>query len=55
MLYEVITNLVKMINQIIPRLVKQQIDIEFFHINITGSGVKSYLSIQNYEKFNEMA
>lgn len=41
-------NLVKMINQIIPRLVKQQIDIEFFHINITGSGVKSYLSIQNY-------
>ncbi len=41
-------NLVKMINQIIPRLVKQQIDIEFFHINITDSGVKSYLSIQNY-------
>lgn len=41
-------NLVKMINQIIPRLVKQQIDIEFFHINITGSGIKNYLSIQNY-------
>ncbi len=41
-------NLVKMINQIIPRLVKQQIDIEFFHINTTGSGFKNYLLIHYY-------
>jgi hypothetical protein len=38
-------NLVKMINQIIPRLVKNKIDIEFFHVKIMGTGAKSYLSL----------
>lgn len=40
-------NLVKMINQIIPRLMKQKIDIEFFHITTTNSGIKNYLSFFN--------
>ena len=38
-------NLVKMINRIIPRLVKQKIEIEFFHIKITDSGIKNYFSL----------
>ena len=42
-----LTNLVKMINQIIPRLVREKIDIEFFHIKNTGSGIKNYLSFVN--------
>ena len=37
-------NLVKMLNQIIPRLVKRKIEIEFFHIKPEGSGAKNYLS-----------
>ena len=43
-----LTNLVKMINQIIPRLVREKIDIEFFHIKNTSSGIKNYLSFVNY-------
>jgi hypothetical protein len=36
-------NLVKMINQIIPRLVKQEIVLEFFHVKINLTGIKNYL------------
>jgi hypothetical protein len=36
-------NLVKMINRIIPRLVKQEIILEFFNIKINQSGMKNYL------------
>ena len=37
-------NLVKIINNIIPRLLKQKIDIEFFYLNNLGSGIKEYPS-----------
>lgn len=40
-------NLVKMISQIIPRLVEQKIDIEFFHIKTAGWGIKNYLTFLN--------
>ncbi len=40
-------NLAKMINHIIPRLVRNKIDLEFFHVKATGSGIKSYLSSVN--------
>jgi adenylyl- and sulfurtransferase ThiI len=36
-------NLIKMINQIIPRLVKQEIVLEFFHVKINLTGIKNYL------------
>ena len=36
-------NLVKTINQIIPRLVKQEIVLEFFNIKISQTGIKNYL------------
>jgi len=40
-------NLVKMINQIIPRLVKQEITLEFFNVKINQTGVKNYLIYVN--------
>jgi len=40
-------SLVKILNQIIPRLVKREIEIEFFHVKSSGSGIKSYLSFVN--------
>jgi len=42
-----LTNLVKMINQIIPRLVKQEIVLEFFHVKISQTGIKNYLIFVN--------
>ena len=39
--------LVKMINQIIPRLLRQKIDIDFFHVKAGNSGTKNYLSFVN--------
>ena len=42
-----IMNLVKMINKIIPRLLRKDIELEFFHVKTTGSGVKGYLSFVN--------
>lgn len=40
-------NLVKMINQIIPRFAKNTIEMEFFNLKVTGSGIKSYASFVN--------
>lgn len=40
-------NLSKIINQIIPRLVKEKISIDFFHIKVNSSGAKNYLTFIN--------
>ncbi len=40
-------NLAKMINQIIPRLVQDKIELEFFHLKINPNGVKNYLTCVN--------
>ncbi|MCE9652105.1 MAG: thiamine biosynthesis protein [Nitrosarchaeum sp.] len=40
-------NLIKTINQIIPRLVKQEIVLEFFNLKINQSGIKNYLIFVN--------
>ncbi|EGG41582.1 thiamine biosynthesis ATP pyrophosphatase-like protein [Candidatus Nitrosarchaeum limnium SFB1] len=40
-------NLIKTINQIIPRLVKQEILLEFFHLKINQAGIKNYLIFVN--------
>jgi len=40
-------NLVKTINQLIPRLVKQEIELEFFHLKINQVGIKNYLIFVN--------
>jgi hypothetical protein len=40
-------NLAKIINQIIPRLVQNEIELEFFHLNIKPSGVGNYLIFVN--------
>lgn len=40
-----LTNLVKILNQILPRTTKSKIDIEFFHIPIKGSSSKSLLTL----------
>lgn len=42
-----IMNLVKMINQIIPRLVQENIEIEFLQIKISPNGIKNYLIYVN--------
>ncbi|MFM9874822.1 MAG: thiamine biosynthesis protein [Nitrosarchaeum sp.] len=39
--------LVKMINQIIPRLVKQEIILEFYNLKINHIGIKNYLIFVN--------
>ena len=36
-------NLAKMINQIIPRLIQDRIELEFFQIKISPNGIKNYL------------
>ena len=36
-------NLVKMINQIIPRLVQDKVELEFYHLSIKSNGRKNYL------------
>jgi hypothetical protein len=40
-------NLVKAINQIIPRLVKEKISIDFFQIKINPAGERNYLTFVN--------
>ena len=40
-------NLAKIINQIIPRLVKEKISIDFFQIKVNPSGTKNYLTFLN--------
>jgi hypothetical protein len=40
-------NLAKMINQIIPRLVQEKIELEFFQIKINPNGIKNYLIYVN--------
>jgi hypothetical protein len=40
-------SLIKTINQIIPRLVKQEILLEFFHLKINQAGIKNYLIFVN--------
>ena len=40
-------NLVKTINQIIPRLVKEKITLDFFQIKLRSSGTKDYLIFLN--------
>jgi adenylyl- and sulfurtransferase ThiI len=41
----VLTNLVKILNQILPRTTKPKIDVEFFQIPIKGSSSKSLLTL----------
>ena len=40
-------NLAKMINQIIPRLVQEKIEIEFYNLKINPNGNKNYLIYVN--------
>ncbi|KAF6245991.1 thiamine biosynthesis protein [Nitrosopumilus sp. b2] len=40
-------NLIKVLNQIIPRLVQEKIELEFFHLKINPNGVKNYLTYIN--------
>jgi len=40
-------NIVKSINQIIPRLVQEKIELDFYHLKIKSSGVKNYLIYVN--------
>jgi len=40
-------NLVKMINQIIPRLVQEKIELDFFWLKIKSNGIKNYLIYVN--------
>ena len=40
-------NLVKIINQIIPRLVQNKIELEFYHLKIKPNGIKNYLIYVN--------
>jgi len=40
-------NLAKMINQIIPRLVKQKVVLEFFNVKINQTGTRNYLIFVN--------
>ena len=37
-----LTNLVKMINQILPRLVENKISLDFFQIKMSSKGIKNY-------------
>ncbi len=40
-------NLAKIINQIIPRLVQDSIELEFYHLKINPNGIKNYLTYVN--------
>ncbi|KEQ57372.1 putative tRNA sulfurtransferase protein [Marine Group I thaumarchaeote SCGC AAA799-N04] len=40
-------NLAKMLNQIIPRLVQDKIELEFFNLKINSNGIKNYLIYVN--------
>ncbi len=40
-------NIIKIVNQIIPRLVQDKIELEFFHLKINPNGIKNYLVYVN--------
>jgi len=40
-------NIVKSVNQIIPRLVQEKVELEFYHLKIKSSGIKNYLIYVN--------
>ncbi|MHA7733532.1 thiamine biosynthesis protein [Nitrosopumilus sp. S6] len=40
-------NLAKILNQLIPRLVQDKIELEFFHLKINPNGIKNYLTYVN--------
>jgi hypothetical protein len=40
-------NLSKIINQIIPRLIQEKIELEFYHLKIKSNGIKNYLIYVN--------
>ncbi len=40
-------NLAKMINQIIPRLLQENVELEFLHLKISSNGIKNYLIYTN--------
>jgi len=40
-------NLAKIINQIIPRLVQEKVEVEFLHLKINPNGIKNYLIYVN--------
>ena len=40
-------NLAKIINQIIPRLVQEKVEVEFLHLRINPNGIKNYLIYVN--------
>lgn len=42
-----LTNIIKYVNQIIPRLVQDKIDIEFFNVKVDPNGGKNYLIYLN--------
>ena len=42
-----LTSLVKMINQIIPRLIQDDVEIEFLQVRINSNGIKNYLIYVN--------
>lgn len=41
-------NIVKTINKIIPRLIKEKISLDFFQVKINPTGAKNYLSFVNF-------
>ena len=42
-----LTNLIKIINQLIPRLLEEEIELEFFQLKIKSNGIKNYLLYVN--------
>ena len=40
-------NLAKIINQLIPRLVQESIELEFYQLKIKPNGIKNYLTFVN--------
>ena len=42
-----LTNLIKITNQIIPRLLEEEIDLEFFQLKTKSNGIKNYLLYVN--------
>ena len=49
-----LVNLVKILNQILPRTLKQKITLEFFQIPIKGSSGKSLLTLIDSAKFEKI-
>ena len=40
-------NLTKIVNQIIPRILEDKIELEFIHLNINSNGIRNYLTYIN--------